>query len=145
MKFYVYQNKRVDRNDDTSGIFFIAESILSVWGATFDPDKLEYTGISINAKNSDEASKIYLDPALCLEHARSDAEPNITKIAAAKKRLGDVSMELLIQRLAKLWLQIDDMLRAMADVYVLHNKDMTKEQAYKDLKERWLKKYLDRP
>lgn len=144
MKYYIYQNKRADRNLDTDGLFFIAESILSVWGANYDPEKVEYTGVSVNAKSQEEASKYYMDPALCLDHVRSDAEPNITKIATAKKRIGEISMELLIQRLASLWMQIDEMLRAMADVYVLHNKDMTKEEAYKNIKERWLKKYLDK-
>jgi 1,2-phenylacetyl-CoA epoxidase catalytic subunit len=67
----------------------------------------------------------------------------VTKIASTKQQISAVTMEMMVKRLAKLWMQIDDMLRAMADVYVMHNKDMTKEEAYVNLKQRWLKRYLD--
>lgn len=148
MKYYVYQSKRTQKNEKTYELYFVAQNALTRWGAIYKPELVEYTGVCVKASSKDEARNIYLDPTALLgekDVVFSEDEPAVTKVISAKKRIGEVSMDLLVQRLAHLWMQIDDMLRAMAEVYCLHNKDMSKEEAYKNLKTKWLKKYLDRP
>jgi hypothetical protein len=73
----------------------------------------------------------------------TDEEPAVTKIASKKMEIGEATMDIMILRVAKLWLQLDDMIRAMADIYAFHNKDVTKEEAYVRLKKRLLTKYFD--
>lgn len=140
MKFYVYKTKVTEHGYQ---LYFIGPRQLTRWSAVYNPEVMEFVGVSLNAASEEEARNIYLDPVRCIEHVMTDEEPAVTKIAATKHAISEVTMDMMIKRLAKLWMQIDDMLKAMADVYVLHNKDMTKEQAYVDLKKRWLKRYLD--
>lgn len=143
MKFYVYKTK--PNPEHGYQLYFIGQHQLTRWSAIYNPEVMEFVGVSLNATSEEDARHIYLDNALCIEHVMTDEEPVVTKIATTKQKISEVTMDVMVKRLAKLWIQIDDMLRAMADVYVLHNKDMTKEQAYIDLKQRWLKRYLDMP
>lgn len=140
-KFYVYKTK--PNPEYGYQLYFIGQHQLTRWSAIYNPDIMEYVGVSLNASSEKEARNIYLDNTKCIEHVMTDEEPVQTKIVSTKKQISEVTMEIMVKRLAKVWMQIDDMLRAMADVYVLHNKDMTKEQAYVNLKQRWLKRYLD--
>ena len=139
-KFYVYKTKGAEKGYQ---LYFIGQHQLTRWSAIYNPEVMEFVGVSLNAASEEEARDIYLDPARCIESVMSDEEPAVTKIATTKHVISEVTMDMMVKRLAKLWMQIDDMLKAMADVYVLHNKDMTKEQAYISLKQRWLKRYLD--
>jgi hypothetical protein len=143
MKFYVYKTKP----DTEYGyqLYFVAESKLLKWASLYNPDVMEYVGVSLNASSEEGAKAIYLDTAKCIDQVMTDEEPAVTKVVAMKQKIGNVSMDIMVQRLAKLWLQVDEMLRAMAAIHIITNKDQSKEEAYIKLKQSWLKRYLDMP
>jgi len=150
MKFFVYANKSnvKDPKIRQRALYFVPENKMRDWANKFEPGVMEYCGISIEAEDRDEAKTIFLDPfgSEGFDQMISEDEPLLTKhktrrFRESEQAIAKATMELMIARLASLWAQVDDMLRALAHCYVLEHNDMTEEEAYQRLKKEWLSKY----
>jgi len=150
MKFFVYANKSDVKNtsvQDGRAIYFVPELKMRDWASRFDPGVMEFCGVSIEAEDKMEAKEAFLAPLDCggLDKMFAEQEPLLTRHRSqrheSKEKVGDATMDLMVTRLAGLWLQIDEMLRAVAQLYVLKHNDLTEQEAYAKLKKEWLERY----
>lgn len=152
MKYFVYSNKTDVKNPNMRdrALYFVPENDLRDWASKFDPSIMEFCGVEISAESREEAQQTFLNPIETDGFDRMQAveEPLLTRVpreqfGEKRKKLAKATTDLMVQRLATLWTQIDEMFRAMAQLYVLYHDGMIEEQAYTRLKKHWLKKYSE--
>jgi hypothetical protein len=152
MKFFVYANKAdvKDSNVKDRAIYFVPEKDMRDWASKFNPGIMEYCGVSIEAEHKDEARKTFVYPLDNdgLDKMLAEQEPLLTRECSrrfqeSRERVSKATMNLMVNRMASLWEQIDDMLRAMAQLHALKHGDINEDLAYQIMKKEWLKRYND--
>ena len=145
MKYYVYANKTnvKDPSITSRALFFVPQEDLRIWASKYDAIHMEYCGVSVEAADATEAKNIFLTPVI--DKILVEQEPLVTRYLSQKvDDLSAATTNLMAERLATLWMQIDQVFHAIAKLHVLQNQNITEEQAYATLKKKWLDRYRER-
>lgn len=150
--YYVYADKcdvKAKGSGERRRLYFVTDPADWVRRGEFKPEKIEFTGVTVEADDPETAKNAYLHP---------DSNPDVTIVSAdepkstrprhntdwtdVRNNLTELGATMAAHKLGEIWQQLDETMRQMAR-FIAMRKSIPEEDAYQELKARWIERYKD--